>query len=443
MQVWNYNGSLLLTGFGMRETTIEYSSDSTTWSVLPDVKEFERAPGKKDYECNNFVDFDGQIAKSVRITASSNWGGAIFSQYGLSEVRFLYLPVNARKPYPDSGATDVDVDVTLSWRAGREATEHDVYLSTDEQAVVNGDVLVDTVSQAVHGPLSLDLDETYYWKINEVNTAETPTTLEGEVWNFTTRKYLIVDHFEDYDAGENQIWYSWHDGMGYGKENNPPYYAGNGTGSAVGDETTSSYTEEAIVHGGGKAMPYWHDNAKAGALPYSEATLQIGKDWTVGAPTTLVLWFYGDLANSAELMYAKVNEAKVAYSGDPADLTRPIWTQWNIDLASLDTSLENVTELTIGFEKAGSVGGAGKVIFDDIRLYREAPAVPSEMIWIEAEAADSITPPLQIFSAIPGASGGQYIEVESGNNSTSEPPAQGIASYNFAVGGESTRSTVA
>jgi hypothetical protein len=50
-----------------------------------------------------------------------------------------------------------------------------------------------------------------------------------------------------------------------------------------------------------------------------------------------------------------------------------------------------------------------------IWLYREAPAAPSEKIWIEAEAADSITAPMQIFSAIGGASGGQYIAVESGD----------------------------
>jgi len=80
MLVWNYNGSLILTGFGMRDVTVQYSSDGTTWAVLPDVNELERAPGKKDYACNNIIDFDGVTARSVRITANSNWGGAIFSQ---------------------------------------------------------------------------------------------------------------------------------------------------------------------------------------------------------------------------------------------------------------------------------------------------------------------------------------------------------------------------
>jgi len=33
-----------------------------------------------------------------------------------------------------------------------------------------------------------------------------------------------------------------------------------GTGSAVGDETTGSYTEDTIVHGGRQAMPLFYDN---------------------------------------------------------------------------------------------------------------------------------------------------------------------------------------
>jgi len=70
------------------------------------------------------------VAKSVRITANSNWGGPIFNQYGLSEVRFLYIPVNAREASPDSGATDVELDVTLRWRPGREVAGHGSGLNT-------------------------------------------------------------------------------------------------------------------------------------------------------------------------------------------------------------------------------------------------------------------------------------------------------------------------
>ena len=87
-----------------------------------------------------------------------------------------------------------------------------------------------------------------------------------------------------------------------------------------------------------------------------------------------MLWFYGDAANAAtERMYVKVNGVKVPYPGAAEDITKPIWQQWNIDLAALGVSLGNVSQLIIGFERTGASGGAGTVLIDDIRLYRSAP----------------------------------------------------------------------
>ncbi|HEC02885.1 MAG TPA: discoidin domain-containing protein, partial [Phycisphaerales bacterium] len=138
MRVWNYNSSVEpVVGFGIKEAKIEYSADGADWSVLGTTHEFARGAGLAGYGSNTTVDLAGVAAKHVRITANSNWGG-IVNQVGLSEVRFLYIPVWAREPNPDSGATDTNVDTILSFRAGREAARHDVYLSTDEQAVIDG-----------------------------------------------------------------------------------------------------------------------------------------------------------------------------------------------------------------------------------------------------------------------------------------------------------------
>jgi len=62
---------------------------------------------------------NGVLATHVRLTALSNFKGR--SQYGLSEVRLLYLPVRAFGPQPASGIEEVDLDVSLAWRPGREA----------------------------------------------------------------------------------------------------------------------------------------------------------------------------------------------------------------------------------------------------------------------------------------------------------------------------------
>jgi len=65
----------------------------------------------------------------------------------------------------------------------------------------------------------------------------------------------------------------------------------------------------------------------------------------------------------------KLNGSKVTYDGDAENIRRTAWQMWYIDLASLGVSLSNVTELSIGFERSGAVGGQGVVYFDGIRLY--------------------------------------------------------------------------
>ena len=102
-------------------------------------------------------------AKYVRLTPKSNWG-SLAGQYGLSEVRFYYTPAQPRQPNPASGATGVNPDVVLSWRAGREAAVHEVYLSTDSNAVANGGALAGKPSEARYAPSAVDLGTTYYWK---------------------------------------------------------------------------------------------------------------------------------------------------------------------------------------------------------------------------------------------------------------------------------------
>jgi len=366
MLVWNHNGTMeSMVGIGFKDVSIEYSVNGTDYTTLGTTHEFAQGTGSADYEYNTTVDFGGTPAKFVRLTANSNWVGFL-PQYGLSEVRFLYIPVFAREPGPDSGATDVDVDVTLGFRAGREAAKHDVYLSTDEQAVIDGTAPVNTVTENSYSA-SLDVDSTYYWRIDEVNDAETPTTWQGDIWNFTTPEYLVVDDFESYndlepgDPESNRIFNTWIDG--YGTTTN---------GSIVGYDV-APFAEQSIVYGGNQSMPYFYDNN----LKFSEAelTLSPAQDWTKHGVTTLVIYFRGEPSNTVEQMYVKVNGSKVLYSGDAADISQQRWRQWDIpleELANQGVDLQNVTQLVIGFGDEANItaGGTGVVYFDDIRLYQ-------------------------------------------------------------------------
>ncbi|MFZ2147134.1 MAG: hypothetical protein WAV28_07930 [Sedimentisphaerales bacterium] len=218
---------------------------------------------------------------------------------------------------------------------------------------------------------------TYYWRIDEVNNANTDSPWKGNLWSFTTANFLIVDDFEDYDIGNNEIWWAWKDGLGYAAHSNEPAYAGNGTGSMVGDETTGSYCEETIVHGGSQSMPLFNDNS---VLRYSEAqkTLTHPRDWTVNGVNTLTIWFRGDSANAAEPFYVVLNDSAVVTHDNPDATQKTSWTAWNIDLqafADQGVNLANVNSITLGLGNRNNpvVGGSGIMYFDDIRLYAPTP----------------------------------------------------------------------
>ena len=117
--VWNANSSLeAFLGFGAKDVVIEYSTDGETWTQLEDVPEFAQGTTLSTYTANTIIDFGGITAKYVRLTINDNWGTTTMTS--LSEVRFYYIPMQAREPDPEVGATDVDLDATLSWRPGRE-----------------------------------------------------------------------------------------------------------------------------------------------------------------------------------------------------------------------------------------------------------------------------------------------------------------------------------
>ncbi len=204
-------------------------------------------------------------------------------------------------PYPADGAVDVKPSVTLKWIAGAVAESHEVYFGTDVDAVKNATTVSPeykgpkTLGDESYDPGKLTMNTTYYWRIDEVNSASTDSPWAGNVWSFSTGDFFVIDDFEDYNADDNQIWFAWHDGLGAGSPGTPGYLPGNGTGSAVGDETSPSYTEETIVHGGNQSVPIAYDNNKQGFANYSEVEYMLSdqRDWTEQGVAELSLWFRG------------------------------------------------------------------------------------------------------------------------------------------------------
>ncbi len=284
MLVWNYNVQFeIILGFGLKDVTVEYSANGTDWMTLGDVQ-FAKATAKATYEANTTVDFGGVPAQYVRLIVNSGHG--MMGQYGLSEVRFLYIPAQAREPEPADGATDVDPATTLNWRSGREAASHEVYLGTDPNALP----LAATVDQASYTPDTLEFGGTYHWQIVEVNEADETPAWGGDVWNFSTQEYALIDGFETYDdnieAGTT-IFDTWLDGWV------------NETGSTVG-YFDAPFAEKTIVRSGIQSMPLQYDNT-TGPF-YSEATREFAtaQDWTGHGADTLVLYVRGNAPDFKE-----------------------------------------------------------------------------------------------------------------------------------------------
>jgi hypothetical protein len=272
----------------------------------------------------------------------------------------------ATNPNPEHEAVDVPfVDTVLSWSPGTDSNSHDVYFGTDSNSVTDAStsvtlgVFIDNREANSYDPGSLMLGQMYHWRIDAVNEI-TGTLLKGKVWNFTVAEFLSVDDFDSY-VNTDALMEVWKD------------YWTNGTGAEV---TVNSATAR-----DGNAMNFDYDNEDSPF--YSEAyadiaSLGITSNWTVGGLEALTLYYQGAPGNALDDMYVALKDGdgrtgKVLH--DDINEIAVDWKgfhEWNIALEEFlddnDVNLTNISRITIGSGDK-SAGGAGTVIFDDIRLY--------------------------------------------------------------------------
>src|SRR4030042_6984612 len=121
-------------------------------------------------------------------------------------------------PQPANGVVDVKQKQILNWSPADNATSHQIYLGTDKEAVRNA--TTDSpeykgekaVGDETLDPGTLAWNTVYYWRVDAVYPDK---IVKGMIWSFTTANFLVVDDFEDYDVGNNEIWWAWKDGLGY------------------------------------------------------------------------------------------------------------------------------------------------------------------------------------------------------------------------------------
>ncbi|MHC4168423.1 MAG: PA14 domain-containing protein [Planctomycetota bacterium] len=130
-------------------------------------------------------------------------------------------PKIAFNPSPATGAKFIETDVTLRWDAGFGTIVHTVYFGDNPDDVAAG--APDTAKGAVGGTSyatgALELDKTYYWRVDEFDGTDTHA---GEVWSFSTPQpgggvradYYTGMNFETHvlTRTDPQIDFNWGDG---------------------------------------------------------------------------------------------------------------------------------------------------------------------------------------------------------------------------------------
>ncbi|MFC1761220.1 LamG-like jellyroll fold domain-containing protein [Planctomycetota bacterium] len=336
MLVWNHNTqSEEDLGYGVKDALIEVSADGINFTSLGTVELLRAA--------ETTVDMQNVVAQSVRMTAQNNWGGLI-PRCGLSAVRLYAIPTAARELSPADGAADVDAaTVVMTWRAGREAVAHNVYVDANEQAVIDGTAPMVTVTETSYVP-DLNVDTTYYWRVDEVNDAEVPAVWVGGVQSLTTAASIPVDDMESYEVN---MWETWADG-----------YDDPTNGALVGNGWEAT-PETEIVYEGSKSMPMTYGDA---GIQNSWATRAIDspKDWSQHGIKSLSLFFHGSVDNVVGQLYVKVNDTQFDYQGAATDIQTAEWYEWTIDLSGI-TAVDTLT--------VGVLGGSGQLYVDNMRLY--------------------------------------------------------------------------
>ena len=271
-------------------------------------------------------------------------------------------------PNPANSAVDVTQTPILTWAPGL-GTSHEVYFGADASSLeLKGSGNLGSES---YEPGQLEWATTYYWRIDEANSANADSPWTGPLWSFTTADFLIVDDMESYndldegEPGSNRIYLAWVDGFDSPTTN----------GSVVGN-LDPPFAEQRVVHSGNQSMPFAYDNA----VGKSEATLNLtsNTDWTVNGVDTLTIWYRGGSTNAAETMYVVLNGSAGVDNDNPDAAINRSWTEWNIPLqafADQGVNLANVNSITLGLGNRSNpvAGGAGSLLFDDIRLYAPAP----------------------------------------------------------------------
>ncbi len=239
----------------------------------------------------------------------------------------------AVKPGPADGATNVPIDVTLSWIEAAFAKGRDVWLGKPGEMVK-----VASPAGKTYAPGNLELGQTYQWRIDQIGPSG---AVAGHTWTFTAADYLIVEDFESYTNDEG-LRSAWVDNIG---------------------EAGVEYVF--LAADGNKTMRLEFQNQYEPYFTEATRTFASPQDWTAQSVETISLSFVGEHQNAEHLMYMRLEGA----SGRSFKVEHPYryacqsdsWRQWTIALglfADGGVDLTSVKKITIGLGDGTASGQA-------------------------------------------------------------------------------------
>ncbi|MFB0554079.1 MAG: PA14 domain-containing protein [Phycisphaerae bacterium] len=279
--------------------------------------------GTLDLEAGSYLITVEYMQDGANANIIVSWESSLIPKQAIPSV-VLSPVVRATLVAPASGTVNVSQNPRLSWVAAASDAKHDLYIGEDADAVVQattatGSIYKGQLDVATAVIENLEAGKTYYWRVDEVIAGDPQSPTKGNVWSFTTAKYLVLDDFENYndiDEGEpesNRIYLTWLDGydsptngstIGYP---NPDFLAG------------EHIVETGFVNGGLQSAPILYDNTDTAR--FSEVTLPVTShsDWTTAGVDSLVLWYRGTAPQGSFAYDADKDRYNIAASGNGVD----------------------------------------------------------------------------------------------------------------------------
>jgi hypothetical protein len=360
--------------FGEDKNAVTYATPATLgiYRGRPPAQTAAYEPGTLEWAKTYYWRIDEVNEADPR----SPWKGAVWS---------FTTTACIKSPQPPNGATDVFHRAILSWVPGEPGMQYDVYLGQNENDVRGATPETPGIYRGrqasdvtTYQPGDLNLNTTYYWRIDGMDRAGPQSPWKGVVWSFATGiGVAVVDDFESYtDEEGRRIYQTWIDGPG--PDANTP---GNGTASIVGN-MYAPFAERTVVHGGRQSMPMDYNNMKKPWYSEVGRTWATPHDWTVDGADTLTLYFRGKADDGLDPLYAGIEDSAgritVVVHPDAKAVLATEWQKWQIALADVraagvDVAAVKKMVIGVGDRKNPKPGGTGRIYIDDIRLTKRMP----------------------------------------------------------------------